>query len=360
MRIIRKSAAQNWLSGGGKLQFPLDFLPAGYRIESIFLCGDLTVTAPAAGVTSEEQTRLVDGIEQDRRLRTTGIGESAMDWCLNGKDIVRPAALAVGAGQAVNYFWPLSYRDPRGVSPNDASPATEFYKGQALDVYLKDPNTIVAGYLVTAGTGYLVVHLSDRPAAVVPQSLVKGYVEVIGKETKLPAGVPVDLVMVKNDGSAFTDAELGNIQLTLDGHTNILERARIADLAREFNYSLAAGGTQQGAGVEGEALPNSGSLPWVPLMFAEKGQKATKLPRARQQVIMTFDGTLAANIARVFYRYIEPQDEVQTAKAGAKLGIPMDERTVVQGKTATKTGLPVDGDFKSTHGILPRRFARAA
>lgn len=358
MRIVRISAGQNWLANGGKMQFPLDFVPSNYRVEAAFIEGDLTMDVPAAGVTSEQQTLLLDSYESERRLRGTGIGESCADWCLNGKDVVRPAALAVGNGQGVKLFWPIGFRDPRSIEPQDSSPAGNFYKGKALDVYLRKPADLVAGWVITAGTAQLVVFLSPLPVGVIPQSIIKGYVEVIGKEVKLPPGRYVDLFMVKNDGAVITEAELGNVQLTRDSIENILEKTRTPQLARQFNYFVAKGTTAQAASAEGEALPNSGSLPFAPFITQDEGFKATKLHWAREQLLLTFDGTLAPNIARVFYRIVEPMDEVASAKAAVKLGIPVDEGTVFHPKTASKNGIPEGTPFRAVAGVLARRVGR--
>ncbi len=358
-RIIRISASQNWLTGGGKLQFPLDFLPVGHRITAAHLEAAITIDVPAAGFTADQQTALVTGIEQERRLRTTGLGESAIDWSIQGKDTVRPAALTTGNGQVVSLFWPLAFSDPRNIQGNDHAPATAFLRGKTLDVYLAKAADIVAATVVQSGTVQLVCFLEPLPEGVVPASIVKGYVEVIGKETRLPAGRYTDLVMVKNDGTTITEAELGNIQLTMDGSTNLLERARTPQLARQFNYFRSKGTTQQAASAEGEALPNSGALPMVPFISTEDGYKATKLANVRQQLVLTFDGTLAANVARLFYRYIEPRTAEATIKGAVKLGYKVGAKSIVDPKTASKKGVPEGARYEDSAGIMAARITEA-
>jgi hypothetical protein len=356
-RIKRISAGQNWLTGGGKLQFDLSFLPSGYRIDAATLCADLTMDAPAAGVSAEQQTGLLSGAECERRIRTTGHGLNAQDWQLEGKDSIRPAQLAQGNGQAVPMFWQLGFRDPRSIEPTDASSATAYYKGKALDVYCARPADILAGFAVTAGTAWLEFELSPLPEGTVPQSIVTGYVEVIGKEVKLPAGALVDLIMVKNDGSAITEAELGNMHLVRDGVENLLERFRLPGLSRSFNRYIARGAQVQGAtdGVEGEALP-ANNVPFASVWHPVPPFKATKLPVAREAFVFTFDGTLAPNVARMFYRYVEPMDEVATVKAAAKLGYPVDADSTVDAKTASKNGVPADAPFKGIAGLMARKL----
>lgn len=359
MNITRISGGQNYLAAGGKLPFNFDFAPSKYRIAAAFVEFDGTIDVPAAGVTAEQLTQLVSAIECERRLRTTGLGESAMDWVVNMKDVVRPLALAVGAGQALKMYWPITFRDPRNVSPEDTAPATDFYKGKTLDVYCAKPSDLVAG-LAVVGTVQLVLHLEELPTDVVPVSIVKGFVEVIGKETRLPPGHYVDLVLLKNDGSNITDAEMGNMQLTLDGKTNVLEKARLPQLLRSFNYFAAKGTAAQAAGIGGEALPNDGTTPLLPLIHQRPGFKATKLAWAEEYTQFVYDGTLAPNIARIYYRFIEASDEAATFKAAEKLGIKVTEKTIAVGKTDSKNALPAGAFFKRTAGLMARRIGLRA
>jgi hypothetical protein len=361
-RIFRVSAGQNFLTGGGKLQFPTEFLPILNRVEALFIEISAVVDVPAAGLTSEQATMLVDLVECERRVRTTGLGIDGEDWLLNGKDVTRPAALAVGNGQALELFYPLSYRDPRGVEPMDGALPVEFIRGKTVDVHLKRPSDILAGLAVQSGTVQLVAFLSPMPAGgVIPTSIVTNYVEVIGKEVKIPRGRIVDAFIRKNDGSTITDAEMGNMSLTRDGSVNIFERARTKQLARQFNYFCAKGAQAQGAadGVEGEAFPNDGSLPLVPLVSQLPGYKATKLHAVQDALTLTFDGTLAPNTARCYFRIIEEADEVTTVKAATKLGMELDAEATIEGKTASKNGVHSDVPFRKVNGVIPRRIRGA-
>lgn len=360
MRIVRNSADLAFPLTGGKVPFTFDFVPSGFRVDSLHVEADLTVTAPAGGVTSDVQTRLLDLVETDRRLRVSGLGENALDWCVKGKDATAPVALAAGAGQAIRLFWPLTWKDRRAVAPSDFSPATAFLKGQTLNAYFANANALLAGFLVTAGTCRIVAHLAELDAGTIPASVLKGYTEVSTRETRLPAGRLVDLVLVKNDGADITDAELGNVKLSIDGRFNLLENQRLQQLLRTFNYENAEGAAQQAlaTGVEGEALPNETPAHFVPIYTATSPLKATQLPSADEYYTLSIDGTLAMNSARLFYRIIEEVDEVASAKAAAKLGIPVGPGDVIEGKTATKTGLPRGAPFKKTHGVMARRVAK--
>jgi hypothetical protein len=358
-RIVRITPSKPFAPG--KMQFDLDLLPAGYRIDSVTaeLTGALNV--PAAGLTSAQQTRLLSAVEQDRRIRSDGLGLDALDWLVKGRDMMRPADIAVNAAAPVALVWPIELRDPRAIEPKDTSVPTEFYKNQTLNLYWANPTDILAALAVNAGTSVqLVFQLSERAPGVVPASTVIGYVEVIGKETKLPAGRIVDLVLVKNDASAITEAELGNMHLTLDGKHHLLERARLPQLVRDFNRYVAGGAQVQGAtdGVEGEALAEN-AVPFAPIWHPETGYKATQLDGADEVATFVYDGTLAGNVARLYYRMREEQDEVATAKAAQKLGIPVNASTVFEGKTASKNGLPPGASFKRAAGVMARRIRSA-
>lgn len=357
-RIVRSSASKPFAVG--KMQFDLDFLPAGYRIDGALVEVAGTLNVPAAGLTSDQQTRLLASIECERRLRSDGIGMSALDWMQKGKDLVRPADIAVNAAAAFAMVYPVDFRDDRSVEPTDSSVATEFYRNRTLDVYWANPTDILAALAVNAGTSVQVTFfLSPRPGGTIPASTVIGFVEVVGKETKLPRGRYLDIALVKSDGAAITEAELGNMHLTVDGRLNLLERARLPQLVRSFNRWLAKGAQVQGAtdGVEGEALAE-GSVPFAPVWHPIAPYKATKLAQVRDVLTFLYDGTLAANAARLYYRLVEEQDEVASVKAAQKLGIELDEDSVIEGKTASKNGLPEAADFRSTHGVMARRIVR--
>jgi hypothetical protein len=356
MRTVRTTASKPFAPG--KMQFDLDFLAKHQRIDGalVELLGALNV--PAAGVTSDQQTRLLASVECGRRLRSDGLGSSALDWMIKGRDLVRPADVAQNAAAPIAMAFPLEFRDERSVEPTDSSVATEFYRGQTLDIYWANPTDILAALAVNAGTSVQVTFfLSERPEGVVPASTVVNFVEVIGKETKLPKGRIVDLVLVKNDGAAITEAELGNMHLTLDGKKNLLERARLPQLVRSFNRYVAGGSQVQGAtdGVEGEALAE-GSVPFAPIWHPIAPYKATQLEAVEGTASFMYDGTLAPNAARIHYRMREEQDEVATVKAAQKLGIPVDGNTVIEGKTASKNGLPPGAPFKSFAGVISRRL----
>lgn len=336
-RIIRVSQSKPFAVG--KMPFDLDTLPKGYRITDVMVELDGTLNVPAAGVTSDQLTRLVDIVESDRRLRSDGLGLSALDWQQQGKDLVRPADIAVGAAQPINMVWPLGWKDERGIDPGDSPPATDFYAGKTLDIYWKDPTTLVAALAVNAGTNVQVTfHMEPLPWLVVPTSVVIGYQEFTGKETKLPAGSYVDLILQKLDGSAITDAELGNVRISEDGRFNILEGStRLRQLVRSFNRHIARGAQVQGAtsGVEGEALDEA-SVPFVPLLHPLRPFKATKLPTAQSTLFLTIDGTLAAGSARIYYRLLELRDKANVKRAAARLGYP---EGAVRPKTASKQGV---------------------
>lgn len=338
-RIVRISASKAWAAG--KMPVDLDFLPRGYVIDAAFVEMDGTLNVPAAGITSDQQTRLLSNVESERRLRIDGLGLSTADWHQMGKDAVRPANIAVGAAQPFNMTWPIGWNDRRGIDPTDAPPATDFYKGKTLDLYFADPTTILAALAVNAGTSVQVTfHLSKLPPGKVPASTVIGYMEYIGKETKLPAGHYVDLFIQKLDGAAITDAELGNVRISEDGKFNVVENMRLRQFVRSFNRWVAAGAQVQGAtdGVEGEALDEA-SVPFVPLLHPVQPYKGTKLPTAEETMFLTIDGTLTPGTARVYYRLLEVRDEAKVLLGARRLGYQVDENTVAVPKTASKQGV---------------------
>ncbi len=356
--IIRKTAEQAFAIG--KMQFPTTVLPKGYRIDDAFLVLRGALNVPAAGVTSDQLTRLVLLAECERRYRTDGIGINALDWVKEGRDLSRPANIAVGAAQAVELFWPLSIgHDPRGVETKDNAPATDFYLGRFFDVHWKDPAVILAALAVNAGTmAFIEFHLSPLPAGTVPTSQVVNFVEFNGAETILPGGLDyLEVVVVKPDGAAITDAEMGNMRLVRDAVEDIVEsNTRLSSLVRAFNRFAAAGAQVQGAtdGVEGEAL-DPAAVPFVPVLTpGPLPYKGTKLPRVVEKLVLTRDGTLAAGGGvRVYYRANEVRDQATVLRAGAKLGW---RGAVVQAKTSSKNGVSAARGFLS--GIAARITGR--
>jgi hypothetical protein len=353
-KIIRLISEQAFNSG--KVSFDGDKLPAGYVIDDMFVVVDGTANVPAAGWPSDSQTRLIDSIECERRISGDGIGLSVLDWQNHGKDMVRPADLAVNAAADFKMAWPVGFRDRRGIDPTDAPTATEFYKGKLINVTFTKPSDLVAALAINAGTmTYLEVHLSERSPGKVPASTVFGFQEVSAKELKLPAGHLLDLVLYKKDGTAITAAELGKVWLDCDGRGDkLLEGVTSATLVRSFNRHIAAGAQVQGAtdGVEGESL-DPASMPFVSLWHPVPPYKGTKLPTAYQTFNLRIDGTLAMNVARVAYRLLEIRDESHVLRAGVKLGEQVDDNTVVAAKTASKNGVN-----RSIRGFLSGMAAR--
>lgn len=350
-RIIRLSRSIAWAAG--KNSFDLDFLPKGYRIDTAFIELDGTLNVPAAGLTPEQQRRLLASVESERRLRVDGLGLDGLNWHMLGRDFQRPAAIAVNAAAPVDLVWPINWRDERGIDPGDAPPATDFYKGKTLDVYMANPTDILAALAVNAGTTLQVTfHLSKLPPDVIPASVVMSFMEFTGKDTKLPAGQYVDLFLRKLDGSTISDAELGNVYVSEDGAWNVVERARLRQLVRSFNRWIAAGSEVQAAGVPGEAIDEAAAV-MAPLLHSRRAQKATKLPTARGNLWLTIDGTLAPGSARIYYRLLELRDEAAVAKGAVKLGIPVTQASAIVPKTASKQGVN-----RAARGFLSGMAAR--
>lgn len=330
-RIVRLSEPKPFVIG--KVPFDLSFLPPKMSIDAVFAVLDGGLNVPAAGVTSVQLQQLVDNVEQERRIKASGLGLHTLDHQHNSRRAFAPAAIAgPNAAAAVQLAWPLAFADSRGVDIGDHPPATDHYASKTLDVYFKDPAGIVAALAVNAGAQvYLEFHLSPLSVGKVSTSTVFGFADVIGKQTKLPGGLRyIDLVLVKNDGSAIADAELGNIRVTIDGGQDVVTRTRIASLVRDFNRNVAsdAGGALDPA-----------SIAFAPLIHPTRQYKGTKLPMVTDVLEVTYDGTLVANSARLMYRAIEERSEAKVIQAGRKIwGAAV---TGAAPKTASKNGYDV-------------------
>lgn len=354
--LVRKTPEKPY--SPGKMQFELNCLPADdYRIDAAFIVIRGGLNIPAAGLTSDQQTRLIQLVECERRLRFDGIGGSVLDWAQAGKDSQRPAQLAPGADVAVHLAWPLNIgRDERFIEPADSAPATAFYAGKMLDVHMAKVSDILAGLAVNAGAQvYVEFHLSPLSDGTVPASCIVNYVDFTAKETILPAGDLVDCVIVKNDGSAITDAELGNMRLNADAKVDLVEsNTRLATLVRRFNRFIAKGAQVQGAtdGVEGESM-DLDSVPFVAVWTPMPPAKGTQLPRAEKKFTLYNDGTLATGSARVYYRMREVQDELTRFRGAKKVyGSRVTADSFMEAKTASKNGVHESRGFLS--GIAAR------
>lgn len=330
-RIVRVSESKPFVIG--KTPFDLSFLPPKMRIDAAFIVLDGTLNVPAAGATALQLQRILDDVQQERRIRGGGLGLQTLDHVHRGRRALAPAAIAQGAAQAAQLAWPLVFRDERGVEVGDHPPATDYYAGKTLDLYFIDPATILAALAVNAGAQvYLEFHLSPLSVGKVPTSTVFGFADVVGKQTKLPGGLRyMDMVLVKNDGSAITDAELGNARLTLDGNVDLVTRTRLGTLCRQFNRHGAR---------EAAAVVDPASAGFVPVLFQLLGSKMTKTPAAREVAEFTYDGTLAANAARLYYRAVEDRGEAAVIKGGEKLwGKTLGAIAGAVPKTASKNGV---------------------
>jgi hypothetical protein len=338
-RIIRSSEPKPFVIG--KVPFDLSFLPPGMGIDAAFVVLDGALNVPAAGVTSVQLQRLLDDCQQERRIRAGGLGQQTLDHLHRGRRALAPAAIAVGAAQAAQVAWPLVLRDSRAIDPTDHPPATDYYQGKTLDCFFIDPTTILAALAVNAGTNvYLEFHLSPLSTGKVPTSSIVSYVDVVGKQTKLPGGLRyIDMVLVKNDGSNISDAELGNARLTIDGNADVFTRTRLAALAREFNRHVAA---------EAAGAIDPAAAGWVPVLHPLTQYKGTKLPAVREVLEFNYDGTLAANVARLYFRAIEERSESAVIRGGQKLwGKTLGDIQGAVPKTASKNGVSQHRGFIS-------------
>lgn len=332
-RITRVSESKPFVIG--KTPFDLSFLAPKMRIDAAFVVLDGAMNVPAAGATAIQLQRILDDVQQERRIRCGGLGLQTLDHVHRGRRALAPAAIAQNAAAPVQLAWPLVFRDERGVEVGDHPPATDFYAGKTLDLFFMDPANILAALAVNAGAQvYLEFHLSPLSVGKVPTSTIFGFADVVGKQTKLPGGLRyLDLVLVKNDGSNITDAELGNARVTLDGNVDLVTRTRLGTLCRQFNRHGAR---------EAAAIVDPAAAAWVPLLFQLCGSKMTKTPVAREVAEFTYDGTLAANAARLYYRAVEDRGEAAVVKAGQKLwGGVLGNITGAVPKTASKNGIDV-------------------
>jgi hypothetical protein len=322
----------------GKLPLDLDFLPKDYRIDAVFVELDGTLNVPVAGTTSDQLRRLLDSVQSERRLNSDGVGVDGYAWHQAGREWQRVANIAQNAAAPANLSWLLNWRDERGVEAGDAPPATNFYAGKTLDLYFKDPATILAGLAVNAGTAVQVTFHLSKWTGSIPASTIFSFMEYTGKDTKLPAGQYVDLFIRKLDGTAITDAELGNVVISEDGTWNVCERTRLRQFLRSFNRNVAAGAQVAAAGVPGEAIDEASAI-MVPLLHPRRKFKGTKLPTAVRNLWLTIDGNLAVGTARIYFRILELRDEANVERAANRLGLPVPPGFGAQPKTASKNGV---------------------
>jgi hypothetical protein len=304
-------------SAGGKVPFEFSsFVPPRAAIDALILTiRGVATTVPAGDWSGALQRALFDTVELDRRLRIPGIGLGALAQLMLGKDMFQAAVVTAGAGKAFEVSVPLYYRDPNAYEPADHAPASDWYRGTTLNVNVKKAADVLAGLVIDATQTEVVVEaqLSPLSDGKVPTSLLTNFVEVSTKEVTIPAGDIVHAFLVKNDGSAFTDAEMGNMRLTLDGALSLFERERLNQRIRAFNALNAAGAGSN------EVIPYV-SPTIVPIYSALPQYKGPQLARANSQALFAYDGSLAANAARLYYRMVEVQSPEQRVKGGKRIG----------------------------------------
>lgn len=358
MRIQKRTAPLAIPVAGGKVSIPLDaLLIAGHRIDTLAIVAEMNSDVPGAGVTVAQQRNVIKAVDCGRRIEAASLGLFALDWQLNGGDAQPPTPLIAGAGQSTEHSFAVAFRDPRFIEPTDFSPATKFYAGATLDVTFAKLADIVPAWVLNSGSVYVVADLSELGEGTIPASIVTSFVEVMGKETKLPAGRLVDAVLVKTSGATITAAELGDMRFTADAKTHLFEDATASQLARQFNRYVARGADFS---IEGEALPVAGPYPFVSLVAPMRPQKATQLPRAVDSYLFRYSGTLAAGSARIYYRMVEELDEAASVKAARKLGYDLTGATIAP-KTSSKNGVPetaIASAFSRVAGVFARKVYR--
>lgn len=325
------------IASGGKIQLTCKELEKGKAIHRIEVVADCAFTQGAAPATvyGREMMQLVKELRLSKRHIMLGAQLGWQAFLTRGRRASLPAAFLGVAGNVFSrkIRYVLDFYDRRAKRPDAACPLSDFLKDEPLSLSIESVG--VAGATVAAsctfvGNVYAIAYVADATPGRLPSILCHEYVPWTGKRIVLDGKGRsiVDLFLFKQDGTAFTAAELATISASVDGVPYDSLPGVPADLTFAFNEDLAdtnnvevdtvagytpAGMLTQDPGVAAGA--GAGVAPEiVPVFYGRPGYKILELPQADSQVVLTCTGTLSDFIVGV--RYLEHRTEDQRQRAG--------------------------------------------
>lgn len=344
-------------------------LPAGHRIRNIVAAlEDGTFTQGAAGtaalITGDKLAGIFSKVTHDEHLDADGRLLRFLEWMMSGRDFDLPADLPATADGVFSRSprIVIPWCDPSAKEPNDCAPRVELYRNKNIQLQMCDVPADFAALASIAGTLKFTANIEPAPAGVVNAQQHIGRADFEGHTLihKMTPRAYTQLLLYKNDGTAFTSAELATISLKVDGEY-LYKTLTLQQLAAVFNLFRASGSgvqtTHATAPDGGEAVNDqpaaaaagSGTtVPYVPLWCLETGGKVSKALWARENITLETTGTLTTGF-KLGHRSIVHQDR------------EYDERAIMLGykpgawrsKTSSKNTLPKNARVA---GLIPRRY----
>ncbi len=177
-------------AGGGNVQCSLKDLPPGRRIRNIIVRLELAIVQPgtATAITGKTILRFIKNLRIGRRVYATGTFLSLLTWAVRGMRIELPADVPATASTTFyrNVDLVIPYADDHASFPDDADPATEWYRDTPVVIDFDSVATLAPTNTPTI-TGNLRVFVEHEPldSLVLPSLLEIGYLDWNGQRVIL-------------------------------------------------------------------------------------------------------------------------------------------------------------------------------
>jgi hypothetical protein len=360
-------------TAGGNVGVSLKGLPPKTRVREFLIGLELVFTTGAAQVLipGPELYRLLANVEAQGPngsiFKLTGQVIHTMCWMMRGMEDQLTASIPATNATVFRRTprFSIPFWDMNAWAPADLCPNSEVFNDSTLNIDFAQLGTLTGGSSLSTLTGTVrvmaVVDDANGQASSQPRM---GYQDFTSQSVILDPGLYTHIWGVKEDGTAFTSAEVSAFSCRVDG-TPVVTTARAEEMAFLHNYLHPTGGAfrlvSATAPIPAEEFTvepsNAGAAaatvsPELLVLFApDRGYKLTQALKVDQAIQFDFQGSLSN--FRVGFRRVDPRNEATAVSALQALGIPVTSAEAIAAKTESKA--PLSAGKKSWTRFFPLR-----
>lgn len=266
MQRIERLEDQAWIANGNRL-VNMDTLPPRQRIRALLLFLNLQGTKSAADAVSADLfANAIKTVRIGNLVNMTGRELYTLARANNGRTVQRGTDIP-GSGTTfnINVCLEIPFRDGMQPGSDDGSLPTELVLGKAMEVQFDTATIFAVGTTtITSGTLRTCAVLVDETNT--PQLNRIFYLDPNSQTVQLDPGVYKQLLLVKNDGTPITTAEVAAIDLEVDGKP-VLQNLLHEQIVHAWNREASIG-----VGTNYELVPNAAAF--LPLIFQDRSGKS--------------------------------------------------------------------------------------
>jgi len=356
--------------GGGTVQFDTSVIPQQTRVRSLQFNFDLTGTkANADTLTADQFAKFVQTVKLGNMVSISGMDLQKLMWQVDGhvvEDGNIGNSIGAGAGTfAMKFNLFLPFRDVRQPASDDGSLPSELCRG--LELSIANPDVWGVGSLkVTAGTIRCLVERIHETN--VPQLARIGTLDPNTQNIKLDSGCYKDIILVKQDGSNITAADIGVVDVLVDGQY-LMQQMRFDQIVTNWNRTCCRNSAPSvtAGGIPPRAELQQSGVPFLPIVWHDNSGKSniSKQPYAESSLVINITSGSLTNARIVFWKAVE-KDKESLKTIAATIGAPATA-TTYEPATASKTpthaadpGAPMSKKVKLLYGFLPGKWRERA